>query len=85
MRSRMNGTFRCVVGRGDEPLTSDTPRHHPTPMLTEHSRSRNETAIGSMAVCGPAGVWKSRYGHCPSRILVVETCGGEDVVVGWVE
>ena len=78
----MNSIFRCVDGRGDEPLSSDTPRCHPTPMLTGAmiaATARQHKIHGGMRLrqCLEIAI---RALTLSESDLDIETGGGGDVV-----
>jgi len=84
-RSRVNTTLRCAEGRGDEPSRPDTPRCHPTPMLTEiivAAATRQHRIHRGM---GPCQGLEIAVRALSAMDLGMETSGGEDVVRRWVE
>lgn len=84
-RSEVNSTFRCAVGREDEPLRSETPSYHPTPTLTESmvaAATRQHRTHGGMMTCQFLEIAVRALSESD---LDMETCGGEDAVGRWVE
>jgi len=83
----VNSTLRCAEGRGEEPLRLDTPRCHPTPMLTETmvaAATRQHMIHDGLKPCQPECL-EIAVRVLSASDLGMETGGGEDVVRRWVE
>jgi hypothetical protein len=81
----VNSTLRCAEGRGDEPLSSDTPRCHPTPMLTRSTvvaTTRQHKIHGRLSPCKPECLEMGEWVLSDSD-LGIETGGGEGAVGRW--
>ena len=73
----MNNTLRCAEGRGDEPLSSGTPRCHPTPMLTRSTvvaTTRQHKIHGRLRPCEPECLEMAEWAPSKSG-LGIETGG----------
>ena len=81
----MSSTLRCAEGRGDEPLSSDTPKRHPKPMLTRSTvaaTTRQHKIHGRLRPCEPECLEMAEWAPSKSG-LGIETGGGESAVGRW--